>query len=136
LRDDDNIAHQDAVEQLRMESFDVRMLDEPDTTLFVIAPNMGTVAGATVALIDSIIRYFRRKTANHQLTHRLLLELDEACNACKLPDLLTYVGESAGLGVNISPPSRHPHISTWFTAPNTLTRCAICSLQPDHVRRA
>jgi type IV secretory system conjugative DNA transfer VirD4/TraG family protein len=101
LSDDDKIGHQSVVEQLSMESFDVRMLDEPDATLFVIAPNTGTVAGAAVALIDSIIRHFRRKTANHQLTHRLLLELDEVCNSCPLPELLTYVGESAGLGVNI-----------------------------------
>nr|VTP03865.1 TraM recognition site of TraD and TraG [Mycobacterium riyadhense] len=90
-----------AVEQLSIESFDLAMLDEPEATLFVIAPNTGSVAGAAVALIDSIIRRFRRKTANHQLTHRLLLELDEVCNSCPLPDLLTYVGESAGLGVNI-----------------------------------
>lgn len=82
-------------------SFDLDMLDEPDATLFVIAPNTGSVAGAAVALIDSIIRRFRRKTANHQLQHRLLLELDEVCNSCPLPDLLTYVGESAGLGVNL-----------------------------------
>ncbi len=90
-----------AVEQLSIESFDLGMLDEPDVTLFVLAPHTGTVAGAAVALIESIIRHFRRKTANHQLTHRLLLELDEVCNSCPLPDLLTYVGESAGLGVNI-----------------------------------
>ena len=57
--------------------------------------------GAAVALIDSIIQYFRKKTANHQLTHRLLLELDEVCNSCPLPALLNYVGESAGLGVNL-----------------------------------
>jgi hypothetical protein len=43
------------------------------------------VAGAAVALIDSIIRHFRRKIANHQLTRRLLRELDEVCNACPLP---------------------------------------------------
>jgi type IV secretory pathway TraG/TraD family ATPase VirD4 len=72
-----------------------------DATLFVLAPNTGTVAGAAVALIDSIIQYFRKKTANHRLTHRLLLELDEVCNSCPLPALLNYVGESAGLGVNI-----------------------------------
>jgi hypothetical protein len=83
-----------AIEQLSIETFDLDMLDEPDATLFVLAPHTGTVAGA-------IIRDFRRKTANHQLTHRLLLELDEVCNSCPLPDLLTYVGESAGLGVNI-----------------------------------
>ena len=77
------------------------MLDDPDATLFVIAPNSGTVAGAAVALIDSIIQYFRKKTPTHQLTHRLLLELDEVCNSCPLPALLNYVGESAGLGVNL-----------------------------------
>lgn len=90
-----------AVERIRIESFDLDMLDETDATLFVLAPNTGTAAGAAVALIDSIIRRFRKKTANHQLEHRLLLELDEVCNSCPLPNLLTYVGESAGLGVNI-----------------------------------
>ncbi|MGH3556054.1 MAG: type IV secretory system conjugative DNA transfer family protein [Mycobacterium sp.] len=90
-----------SIDKLSIESFDLDMLDEPDATLFVLAPNTGTAAGAAVALIDSIVRRFRRKTANHQLTHRLLLELDEVCNSCPLPDLLTYVGESAGLGVNI-----------------------------------
>jgi type IV secretory pathway TraG/TraD family ATPase VirD4 len=54
-----------------------------------------------VALIDSIIRHFRKRTAQHQMEHRLLLELDEVCNSCPLPALLNYVGESAGLGVNI-----------------------------------
>ncbi|KEP38795.1 type VI secretion protein [Mycobacterium kansasii] len=101
LNSDAGAPYLSAVERMSVESFDVRMLDEPDATLFVIAPNTGSVAGAAVALIDSIVRHFRRKTANHQLTHRLLLELDEVCNSCPLPDLLTYVGESAGLGVNI-----------------------------------
>lgn len=88
-------------DQISIESFDVSMLDDPQATLFVIAPNSGTVAGAAVALIDSIVQYFRKKTDQHQLTHRLLLELDEVCNSCPLPSLLNYVGESAGLGVNI-----------------------------------
>ncbi len=91
----------DVIERLSIDTFDLAMLDEPDATLLVLAPNTGTVAGAAVALIDSIIQYFRKKTANHQLTHRLLLELDEVCNSCPLPALLNYVGESAGLGVNI-----------------------------------
>jgi TraM recognition site of TraD and TraG len=90
-----------AIERLGPDAFDLQMLDEPDATLFVLAPNTGTVAGAAVALIDSIIQHFRKKTANHQLTHRLLLELDEVCNSCPLPMLLNYVGESAGLGVNV-----------------------------------
>jgi len=91
----------DALEEMRVESFDLDMLDDPNATLFVLAPNTGTAAGAAVALIDSIIRRFRQKTANDNLEYRLLLELDEVCNSCPLPNLLTYVGESAGLGVNI-----------------------------------
>ena len=90
-----------AIDQLSIDAFDVTMLDDPEASLFVIAPNTGTVAGAAVALIDSIIRHFRKRTAQHQLEHRLLLELDEVCNSCPLPALLNYVGESAGLGVNI-----------------------------------
>lgn len=89
------------VERMTIDSFDVSMLKDPNASLFVIAPNSGTVAGAAVALIDSIIQYFRKKSDTHQLTHRLLLELDEVCNSCPLPSLLNYVGESAGLGVNI-----------------------------------
>ena len=64
---------------LSIEYLDITMLDEPDATLFVLAPNTGTVAGAAVALIDSIIATFAGKLANHQLDHRLLLELDEVC---------------------------------------------------------
>ncbi|MCH9729766.1 MAG: TraM recognition domain-containing protein [Actinomycetia bacterium] len=90
-----------AIDQLSIGSFDLSMLDEPDATLFVIAPNTGSVAGAAVALIDSIIRHFKKRTAENQLEHRLLLELDEVCNSCPLPALLNYIGESAGLGVNI-----------------------------------
>ena len=115
------------IDQIGIESFNMRMLDDPDATLFVIAPNSGTVAGAAVALIDSIIQYFRKKTANHQLTHRLLLELDEVCNSCPLPALLNYVGESAGLGVNLMATvqaSSHFDVST---DPNTLTHCVISS---------
>ena len=97
----DHLDRLSAVDQLSIESFDISMLDEPDASLFVIAPNTGTVAGAAVALIDSIIRHFRKRTAQHQMDHRLLLELDEVCNSCPLPALLNYVGESAGLGVNI-----------------------------------
>ncbi|MBP2456211.1 type IV secretory system conjugative DNA transfer family protein [Mycolicibacterium lutetiense] len=89
------------VEHMSIDSFDMSMLEDPNASLFVIAPNSGTVAGAAVALIDSIIQHFRKKSDTDQLTHRLLLELDEVCNSCPLPSLLNYVGESAGLGVNI-----------------------------------
>jgi hypothetical protein len=49
------------IDEISIESFDVTMLDDPDATLFVIAPNSGTVAGAPVALIDSIIQHFRKR---------------------------------------------------------------------------
>ena len=80
-----------------------------------------------MALIDSIIRHFRRKIANRQLTRRLLLELDEVCNACPLPNLLTYVGESAGLGSSTCaapasrPTSARPRRSTWSRPSATAT---------------
>ena len=57
--------------ELDVHTFDFAILDDPDATIFLIAPKHGTVAGVAVALIDSIIQYFRRKAANHQLTHRL-----------------------------------------------------------------
>ena len=50
-----------AVEQLDVHTFDFTILDDPDATIFLIAPNHGTVAGVAVALIDSIIQHFRRK---------------------------------------------------------------------------
>jgi type IV secretion system protein VirD4 len=98
---DDSTPRSGLVERMSIETFDVTMLDDPNATLFVIAPNSETVAGAAVAVIDSIIQYFRKKADSHQLTHRLLLELDEVCKSCPLPSLLNCVGESAGLGVNI-----------------------------------
>jgi hypothetical protein len=68
----DTINALSAAERLSIESSDLDMLDEPDATLFSMAPNTGTAAGAAVALIEAIIRRFRKKTANHQLDHRLL----------------------------------------------------------------
>ena len=129
----DHLDRLSAVDQLSIEAFDVSMLDEPDASLFVIAPNTGTVAGA--AVIDSIIRHFRKRTAQHQLEHRLLLELDEVCNSCPLPALLNYVGESAGLGVNITATVQASSPSMSSTDPSTPTRCATSSRHRRHVRR-
>ncbi len=91
----------DPIQQLDIHNFDVRMLDDPQTTICVIAPHTGAVAGVAVALIDSIIRHFENKAANDELTEPLLLQLGEVCNSCPLPGLLNYVGAARGSGIRI-----------------------------------
>lgn len=91
----------DPITQLDVHTFDVSMLDDPQTTICVIAPHTGGVAGAAVALIDSIIRHFENKAANDELTEPLLLQLGEVCNSCPLPGLINYVGAARGSGIRI-----------------------------------
>ena len=95
----DHLDRLSAVNQLSIQSFDVSMLNSPTPACSSSHPTR-TVAGAAVALIDSIIRHFRKRAAQHQMDHRLLLELDEVC-FLPLPALLNYIGGSPGLGVNI-----------------------------------
>lgn len=91
----------DDVTKLDIHTFDLDMLDDPQATICIIAPNRGAVAGVAVALIDSIVRYFQRKAAREILTHRLLLQLGEVCNSCPLPALINYVGAGRGSGIAI-----------------------------------
>lgn len=81
--------------------FDASFLDDPSATLFVLAPADGTVAGAAVTLIDSLIRRWRAKTSRNEQMHRLLLAIDELPNTAPLPDLRRIVGEGRGLGINL-----------------------------------
>ncbi len=82
--------------------FDASFLDDPSATLFVLAPADGTVAGAAVTLIDSLIRRWREKTSRREQMHRLLLAIDELPNTAPLPDLRRIVGgEGRGLGINL-----------------------------------
>lgn len=81
--------------------FDASFLDDPSATLFVLAPADGTVAGAAVTLIDSLIRRWREKTSRCEQMHRLLLAIDELPNTAPLPDLRRIVGEGRGLGINL-----------------------------------
>jgi type IV secretion system protein VirD4 len=81
--------------------FDPAFLDDPTATLFVLAPADGTVAGAAVTLIDSLIRRWREKTSRCEQMHRLLLAIDELPNTAPLPSLRRIVGEGRGLGINL-----------------------------------
>ena len=82
-------------------TFDPSFLDHPQATLFVLAPADGTVAGAAVTLVDSLVRRWREKTARREQMHRLLIAIDELPNTAPLPNLRKMVGEGRGLGINL-----------------------------------
>lgn len=81
--------------------FDPAFLDHPQATLFVLAPADGTVAGAAVTLLDSLVRRWREKTARREQLHRLLMVIDELPNTAPIPNLRRLVGEGRGLGINL-----------------------------------
>jgi hypothetical protein len=83
------------------EKFDPRFLDDPQATLFVLAPGDGTVATCVVTLLDSLIRRWRDKTAARAPLERLLMIVDDLPNTAPIPKLPSVVGEGSGLGVNV-----------------------------------
>lgn len=84
-----------------LECFDPAFLDDPHATLFVLAPADGTVAGAAVTLLESLVRRWRNKTASREQMHRLLMVVDELPNTAPIPSLRRNVGEGRGLGINL-----------------------------------
>jgi Type IV secretory system Conjugative DNA transfer len=82
-------------------AFDPRFLDDPQATLFVLAPADGTVAGAAVTLLDSLVRRWREKTSRREQFYRLLMVIDELPNTAPIPSLRRIVGEGRGLGLNM-----------------------------------
>lgn len=75
-----------------------KMLEDSDEpTLAIIAPADGVAAGAAVAVVETIVRYWRRGIERG--LDRVLLSIDEAVNTCPIPKLPTYVTEARGLGV-------------------------------------
>lgn len=82
-------------------AFDPTLLDDPQATLFVLAPADGTVAGAAVALLDSLVRRWREKTSRCEQMQRLLMVIDELPNTAPIPSLRRIVGEGRGLGINL-----------------------------------
>jgi hypothetical protein len=83
------------------EGFDPRFLDDPQATLFVLAPADGTVAACTVTLLDSLIRRWRDKTAARAPLERLLMIVDDLPNTAPIPNLRCILGEGRGLGINL-----------------------------------
>lgn len=83
------------------DAFDPEFLDDPHATLFVLAPADGTVAGAAVTLLESLVRRWRDKTAAREQMHRLLMVIDELPNTAPIPSLRRIVGEGRGLGINL-----------------------------------
>jgi type IV secretory system conjugative DNA transfer VirD4/TraG family protein len=83
------------------ERFDPRFLDDPQATLFVLAPGDGTVTTSVVALLDSLIRRWRDKTAAREPLERLLMIVDDLPNTAPIPKLPSIVGEGSALGVNL-----------------------------------
>lgn len=82
-------------------AFDPSFLDDPQATLFVLAPADGTVAGAAVTLLDSLVRRWRAKTSKREQIYRLLMVIDELPNTAPIPNLRRIVGEGRGLGINL-----------------------------------
>lgn len=83
------------------ERFDPGFLDDPQATLFVLAPGDATVTTSVVALLDSLIRRWREKTAARAPMERLLMIVEDLANTAPIPKLPSIVGEGSGLGVNL-----------------------------------
>lgn len=81
--------------------FDETFLDDPTATLYVLTPAEGSIAGAAVTLLDFLIRLWRAKTSRKEMSHRLLIVVDEAANVAPMPALRRYISEGRGLGVNL-----------------------------------
>lgn len=78
--------------------FDPTMLESAgEPTLHIIAPADGVAAGAAVAVVETVIRHWRKGVEKG--LPRVLLSIDEACNTCPIPKLPTYITEARGLGV-------------------------------------
>jgi type IV secretion system protein VirD4 len=93
--------HTAALVQEPADPFDPRFLDDPQATLFVLAPGDGTVTTSVVALVDSLIRRWRNKTAAREPMERLLMIVEDLPNIAPIPKLPSIVGEGSGLGVNL-----------------------------------
>ncbi len=80
--------------------FDESLLEDPSSTVFVLSPAEGSIAGAAVTLLEHLVKVWRAKTARHEMRHRLLIVIDEAANVAPMPALRRHISEGRGLGVN------------------------------------
>lgn len=78
--------------------FHPQMLEGPgEPTLYITSPADGAAAGAAVAVIEMIIRHWRRGVERG--LSRLLLSIDEFANVAPIPLIDRYLSEARGLGV-------------------------------------
>lgn len=82
-------------------AFTDAFLEDPNATLYVLSSPEGSIAGAAVTLLEHLIKIWRGKTSRNEMTHRLLIIVDEAANVAPMPALRRHVGEGRGLGVNL-----------------------------------
>ena len=81
-------------------AFHESFLSDPTSTLFVLSPPEGSIAGAAVTLLEHLVKVWRAKTARKEMMYRLLYVIDEATNVAPMPALRRHIGEGRGLGVN------------------------------------
>lgn len=83
-------------------AFTPEFLDNPQATVYVMAPGNGTTAPAAVTLIEQLVERWREKTSQWEDLSRLLGVIDEAPNTAPMPRQANYVGEARGLGANLA----------------------------------
>lgn len=78
--------------------FHPKMLEGPgEPTLYITSPADGAAAGAAVAVIEMIIRHWRKGIERG--LRRILLAIDEFANVAAIPNIDRYLSEARGLGV-------------------------------------
>jgi type IV secretory pathway TraG/TraD family ATPase VirD4 len=89
-----------SIRDRHLPTFDPAFLDDPQTTLYILAPAEGTVAPLPVTLMEQLIRRQRVKVGQWEEYPRVGFYLDELPNT-PLPKILQYFAEARGLGVSI-----------------------------------
>lgn len=81
--------------------FDPQFLDLPQATLYVLTSGDVTGSGPAVTLLDSLVRRWRDKVAQHAPMERLLVIIDDLTNTAPIPSLRRIIGEGGGFGINV-----------------------------------
>ncbi|MDF0531115.1 type IV secretory system conjugative DNA transfer family protein [Tsukamurella sp. 8F] len=80
--------------------FDPDFLDDPQATLYVLAPLDGSAAAAAITLVDNLVRRQRSRVAEWDEVMQIKCIIDEFSSICPMPKLIKYVNEGRGLGVS------------------------------------
>ncbi|SKH87011.1 TraM recognition domain-containing protein [Mycobacteroides abscessus] len=91
----------ESVRRPDLDVFDLRSLDDPTATLYILAEPEGGGVGAALPLIQAIMNSWRNKTSLNILEHNLGVAIDELTNTLPLPTLDIFASEARGLGINL-----------------------------------